>query len=90
MVNEGERGEVEVYDSTDARANSLDRVKLALKYDQKRVGVKYTLGITEWVFRLGKMVYIFNCRYLPIYLDASLSMVFVVFYEFLYETLWLC
>ena len=39
MVNEGERGEVEVYDSTDARANSLDRVKLALKYDQKRVSV---------------------------------------------------
>ena len=37
MVNENAGEEIEVYDGSDARANSLARVKLALKYEQKRV-----------------------------------------------------
>ena len=48
MVNEN--GEViQVYDGNDASANSLARVKLALKYEQKRVRMSNNLtGVCKY------------------------------------------
>ena len=52
MVNENAGEEIEVYDGSDARANSLARVKLALKYEQKRVRTSTRGTTASWTLPL--------------------------------------